>query len=44
VWDSWDTDLPSAWRGRVDNYLTDPSTEPDPSKCEVEVAYLTAAS
>ena len=44
VWDSWDTDLGSAWRGRVEHYLTDRSTEPDPSKWEVEVAYLTAAS
>src|SRR6266540_1746697 len=44
VWDSWDTDLGSAWRGRVEHYLSDPSTEPDPSKWEVEVAYLTAAS
>ena len=44
VWDSWDTDLGSAWRGRVERYLSDPSVERDPSKWEVEVAYLTAAS
>jgi effector-binding domain-containing protein len=44
VWDSWDTDSGSAWRGRVERYLTDPSVEPDPSKWEVEVAYLIADS
>jgi effector-binding domain-containing protein len=37
--DSWDTDRGSAWRGRVEHFLTDPSTEPDPAKWEVEVAY-----
>jgi effector-binding domain-containing protein len=42
VFDSWDTDEGSAWRGRVEHYLTDDSTEADPSKREVEVAYLTA--
>jgi effector-binding domain-containing protein len=36
--DSWDTDRGSAWRGRVEHFLTDPSTEPDPAKWEVEVA------
>jgi effector-binding domain-containing protein len=44
VWDSWETDEGSAWRGRVEHYLTDPATEPDPSKREVEVAYLAAES
>jgi hypothetical protein len=39
AFDSWDTDRGSAWRGRVDHFLTDPSTEPDPAKWEVEVAY-----
>ena len=42
AWDSWDTDSGSAWRGRGERYLTDPSVEPDPSKWEVEVAYLIA--
>ena len=37
--DSWDKDRGSAWRGRVEHFLTDPSTEPDPAKWEVEVAY-----
>jgi len=44
VWDGWDTDSGSAWRGRVERYLTDPSVESDPSKWEVEVAYLIAES
>ena len=37
--DSWGTDRGSAWRGRVEHFLTDPSTEPDPAKWEVELAY-----
>jgi hypothetical protein len=44
VWDSWDTGSGSAWRGRVEHYLTDPSVEPDPSKWQVEAAYLIAGS
>lgn len=35
-----DTPEGSAWAGRAEHYLTDPSAEPDPSKWEVEVAYL----
>ena len=38
--DSWDTGHGSGWRSRFESYITDPSTEPDPSKWEVEVAYL----
>ncbi|HEX9517604.1 MAG TPA: hypothetical protein VF940_15685 [Streptosporangiaceae bacterium] len=30
----------SAWRGRVEYYLTDPSAESDPARREVDVAYL----
>jgi effector-binding domain-containing protein len=30
----------SAWRSRVEHYLTDPSAEPDPSKWETDIAYL----
>lgn len=30
----------TAWRSRVEHYLTDPSAEPDPAKWEVDVAYL----
>ncbi len=37
---TWDTGRGSAWRGRVEHYLTDPSAEPDPAKWEVDVAYL----
>ncbi len=40
--DTWQTANGSAWRSRVEHYLTDPSQEPDPAKWEVEVAYLTS--
>jgi effector-binding domain-containing protein len=30
------------WLGRIERYLTDPSQEPDPSKFQTELAYLTA--
>jgi effector-binding domain-containing protein len=39
--DSWDTDRGSAWRGRAEHYLTNPAEEPDASKWEVDVSYLT---
>jgi effector-binding domain-containing protein len=42
VWDSWTTERGEAWRSRVEHYVTDPATEPDPSKWEVELAYLMA--
>ncbi|HEY5166008.1 MAG TPA: GyrI-like domain-containing protein, partial [Acidimicrobiia bacterium] len=42
--DSWATERGSAWRGRVEHYVTDPSTEPDPAKWEVDVAYLATGS
>jgi effector-binding domain-containing protein len=38
--DSWDTAEGTAWRGRLEHYLTDPSAEPDPAKWETDVAYL----
>jgi len=38
--DSRDTPDGMAWRGRVEHYLTNPATEADPSKWEVDVAYL----
>jgi effector-binding domain-containing protein len=41
--DSWNTPDGTAWRSRVEHYLTDPAAEPDPAKWEVDVAYLTAA-
>lgn len=40
--DTHDTARGSAWGGRVEHYLTDPSQEPDPAKWETDVAYLTA--
>ena len=38
--DTWDTPHGSAWRGRAEHYLTDPSQEPDPAKLETDVAFL----
>jgi DNA gyrase inhibitor GyrI len=38
--DTRDTAKGTAWRSRVEHYLTDPSKEPDPAKWEVDVAYL----
>ena len=40
--DTWDTPQGSAWRSRVEHYLTDPSQEPDPAKLETDVAILIA--
>ncbi len=40
--DSRDTADGTAWRSRVEHYLTNPAAEPDPAKWEVDVAYLTA--
>lgn len=37
-----DTPRGSAWRGRFEQFLTDPSTEPDPSKWETDIGYLIA--
>jgi effector-binding domain-containing protein len=42
--DSWETDRGTAWRSRVEHYLTNPAAEPDPSTWETEIAYLTAES
>ena len=42
--DCWDTDEGTAWRSRVEHYLTDPSAEPDPAKWETEIACLTRES
>ncbi len=38
--DTWDTPEGTAWRARVEHYLTNPAAEPDPAKWEVDVAYL----
>jgi effector-binding domain-containing protein len=35
-----DTPEGSAWGARFEEYITDPSGEPDPSKWETDVAYL----
>ena len=35
-----DTPEGSAWGSRFEEYITDPSGEPDPSKWETDVAYL----
>lgn len=40
--DTRETAQGSAWGGRVEHYLTDPSQEPDPAKWETDVAYLTS--
>ena len=38
--DTWDTPEGTAWRARVEHYLTNPAAEPDPARWEVNVAYL----
>jgi len=38
--DMTDTPKGSAWGARFEEYITDPSGEPDPSKWETDVAYL----
>ena len=40
----WDTSRGTAWRSRVEHYLTNPATDPDPAKWEVDIAYLTAGA
>ena len=42
--DSWDVAEGTAWRSRVEHYLTDPSAEPDPAKWETDVAVLAAGT
>lgn len=42
--DSWETNRGTAWRSRVEHYLTNPAAEPDPAKWETEIAYLTAGT
>lgn len=38
--DMRDTPEGSAWGSRLEEYITDPSKEPDPAKWETDVAYL----
>jgi len=43
VWDKRPAGPESeAWRARVENYLTDPTKEPDPAKWETELAFKLA--
>ena len=39
--DMKDTPEGSAWASRFEQYITDPSAEPDPARWETDVAYLT---
>jgi effector-binding domain-containing protein len=39
--DMRDTPEGGAWESRLEEYITDPSKEPDPAKWETDVAYLT---
>lgn len=41
-WDAEETDAGTAWRNRLEVYVTDPSAEPDPGKWVVDLAYLIA--
>jgi effector-binding domain-containing protein len=41
--DMRDTPEGSVWGSRFEEYITDPSAEPDPSKWETDVAYLLRA-
>ena len=41
--DCWELDRGTAYRGCVERYLTDPSSEPDWSKWRTEIAYLALA-
>ena len=41
--DSWETAEGTAWRARVEHYLTNPAEEADPAQWETDVAFLTAA-
>ena len=40
----WAMDGPTAWRARIEQYLTDPRVEPDPARWETEIAYLIESS
>ncbi len=37
----WAMDDGSIWRGRIETHLTDPAEQPDPSRWQTEIAYLT---
>jgi len=40
----WAMDGPTAWRARIEQYLTDPRVEPDSARWETEIAYLIESS
>lgn len=40
----WDTARGTGWLSCAEHYLVDPSAEPDPSRWEVELAYLTTGT
>ena len=42
AFDRWHTGRGEAWRASAEHYLVDPCSEPDPSRWEVELTYLTA--
>jgi len=41
-WDRWDDKNGDAFRSRIEYFLTDPATEPNPAKWETEVAIKVA--
>jgi hypothetical protein len=42
VWQKWATERGDGWGARIEWFLSDPETEPDPAKWETELAYLVA--
>lgn len=38
IWQKWATAHGDAWGARIESYLTDPATEPDPAQWATEVA------
>jgi effector-binding domain-containing protein len=43
-WQQSNVENGMAWASRLEFYLTDPTTEPDPRKWQTEIAYLTDGS
>jgi effector-binding domain-containing protein len=41
AFDSHEGPIGTAWKGRVEHYLTDPEEQPDPEKWETKLAFLT---
>jgi effector-binding domain-containing protein len=40
AFDAWETERGTAWRGRVERFLTNPAEEQDVSRWQTEIAYL----